>query len=113
LGWLQVTFEPLGEDAAPLVTTQLEPGEQPLLRPRRIEDLEVGQLVEGKVDGIASFGAFVDVGLPFNGLIHISELREGWVDRVEDVVQVGQVVQVRVIEVDVQRRRIGLSLKQV
>lgn len=122
LGWLQVTFEPLGEDVEPPVATRLEPAkpeseepprEQPLARPRRIEDLEVGQLVEGRVDGIASFGAFVDIGLPFNGLIHISELREGRVEQVEDVVQVGDKVQVRVIKVDVERRRIGLSLKQV
>jgi uncharacterized protein len=73
----------------------------------------VGQIVEGKVEGIASFGAFVDVGLPFNGLIHISELREGWVDRVEDVVHRGQEVRVRVIEIDAERQRVGLSLKQV
>lgn len=121
LGWLRVTFEPLGEEVTPEVTPQAEPRAErrtperkpPEAQPKTLEELEVGQTVEGRVDGIAKFGAFVDVGLPFNGLIHISELSEEWVDRVEEVVQVGQVVMVRVIEVDVERRRIGLSLKQV
>jgi ribosomal protein S1 len=73
----------------------------------------VGQIVEGEVKNTVHFGAFVDIGLPFDGLIHISELSEGWVDRVEDVVHRGQKVRVRVIEIDVERERVGLSLKQV
>jgi CRISPR-associated protein Csm5 len=133
LGWLEVTFEPVGEDRFPeLAVSAPQEGTPPTVderlsgagaparadrtpgtQPRTIDDLQVGQIVEGKVEGIASFGAFVDVGLPFNGLIHISELREGWVDRVEDVVHRGQEVRVRVIEIDADRERIGLSLKRV
>jgi CRISPR-associated protein Csm5 len=117
LGWLQVAFESLGEEVKPAIAAQAQtttrPQAQPVERPRTIEDLQVGQIIEGTVDSIVNFGAFVNIGLPFNGLIHISELSEGWVERVEDVVRVGQVVRVRVIEVDRQRRRIGLSLKQV
>jgi ribosomal protein S1 len=134
LGWLQVTFEPLddawipelvasapAEGTPPPVTKRLitavdsapTEGERPSAQPRTIDDLQEGQIVEGEVEGIAKFGAFVDIGLPFNGLIHISELSEEWVDRVEVVVHQGQKVRVRVIEVDVQRQRVGLSLKQV
>jgi len=121
LGWLRVTFEPLGEEVTPDVTTQAEPRvarrgakeRAVVAEPRSLEEVKEGQIVEGTVDGIAKFGAFVDIGLPFNGLIHISELSEEWVDRVENIVQVGQVVRVKVIEVDVERKRIGLSLKQL
>jgi CRISPR-associated protein Csm5 len=132
LGWLQVTFEPLGDDRLPeLVVSAPEEGTPPPVAhrvsgtdapvqadrtpgaPRTIDDLQVGQIVEGEVKNTVGFGAFVDIGLPFDGLIHISELSEGWVDRVEDVVHRGQKVRVRVIEIDVERQRVGLSLKQV
>jgi polyribonucleotide nucleotidyltransferase len=133
LGWLEVTFELLGEDRMPEQAAaapqegapppvedrvaggavQQRPARAAGGQPRTIDDLREGQIVEGKVEGIASFGAFVDIGLPFNGLIHISELRDGWVDRVEDVVHPGQTVRVKVINVDRERQRVGLSLKQV
>jgi CRISPR-associated protein Cmr6 len=82
-------------------------------RPRRPQDLQAGQILEGQVQGIASFGAFVDIGVGHDGLIHISELAEGFVKRVEDVVQIGQTVRVKVLTIEQRGRkwRIGLSLK--
>jgi len=119
LGWLQVTFEPLGEEIVPPVIVQAKPVKQPRERGRprertqKLENIQVGQIVEGTVTRIVHFGAFVNIGLRSDGLIHISELSEGWVDKVEDVVQVGEVVRVKIIEVDVQRSRVGLSIKRV
>ncbi len=63
----------------------------------------------GTVTNVTNFGAFVDIGVHQDGLIHISELADQFVDDPSKVVSVGDVVDVRVIEVDLQRRRIGLS----
>lgn len=77
-----------------------------------IEDrFSVGQLVEGKVSKLASFGAFVELGEGIDGLIHISQLRDERVNRVKDVVEVGDLVKARVVRIDADERRIGLSLK--
>jgi len=102
----------------PAVAPEPAPGagvrpEKPTPAPRGLEGLEKDMILEGTVDSIATSGALVDVGVGFNGLVHISELKEGWVDRVEDVVQVGQSVRVRVLEVDVDRQRISLSMKGI
>lgn len=85
----------------------------PAERPRRIQDLEVGMVLTGTVRRIMPYGAFVDIGVGRDGLVHISELSEGFVRNVEDVVSVGDEVTVRVKEVDVTRRRIGLSMKGI
>lgn len=74
-----------------------------------IEDLTVGMVLPGTVTNVTNFGAFVDIGVHQDGLVHISELADHFVDDPAKVVSVGEVVQVRVIEVDLQRRRIGLS----
>lgn len=83
--------------------------------PQRPEDLRPGQVLEGRVRNIARFGAFVDVGVGRDGLVHISELSEERVARVEDVVRVGQRIRVKVLNVE--RRegkwRIGLTIKGV
>ncbi len=72
---------------------------------------KVGDMVEGKVTKLASFGAFVELEGGIDGLIHISELSDERVARVKDVVQVGQVVKARVKNISVEERRIGLSMK--
>ena len=77
-----------------------------------IEDLTVGMKLPGTVTNVTNFGAFVDIGVHQDGLIHISELADKFVDDPSKVVSVGDVVEVRVIDVDVKRRRIGLSRKQ-
>ena len=74
---------------------------------------QVGQVVEGKVTKLASFGAFVELEGGIDGLIHISELSNEHVNRVKDVVQVGDVVKARVKNINTDERRIGLSLKDV
>lgn len=76
-----------------------------------IEDLEVGMILNGVVRNIAAFGAFVDIGLHENGLLHISELAERYVKDPFEVLKVGEEVQVKVISLDMKRKRIGLSRK--
>ena len=65
--------------------------------------------LEGRVSNVANFGAFVDLGIKRDGLVHISELSDTWIDNPREAVRVGQVVRVRVLEVDRQRGRISLS----
>lgn len=77
------------------------------------EDLAVGMTVDGKVTNITAFGAFVDLGIHENGLIHISQLSSRRVAAVSDVLHLGQHVTARIIDIDHQRRRISLSLKDV
>lgn len=76
-----------------------------------IEDLSPGMDLEGRVSNVTNFGAFVDIGVKRDGLVHLSELSDKWIDDPRTVVQVGQVVRVRVLEVDKARGRIGLSMK--
>lgn len=80
---------------------------------RRIDDLHIGQELTGKVNNITAFGVFVDLGLKENGLIHISQLSEEYIRAATDVVRMGQVVKVRVIDLDPSRGRIALTLKGV
>jgi len=77
-----------------------------------LEDLAEGMTVNGIITNVTNFGAFVDVGVHQDGLVHISELSDGFVQRAEDVVRVGQQVVVRVLQVDLGLRRISLSLRQ-
>ncbi|WP_303017364.1 Tex family protein [uncultured Mitsuokella sp.] len=79
----------------------------------KLSDLKPGTILRGTVRNITDFGAFVDIGLHDDGLIHISELSKRRVKHPLDVVSIGQVLRVMVISVDEKRGRIGLSLKQV
>ncbi len=74
---------------------------------------KVGDVVKGKVTKIAAFGAFVELSNKIDGLIHISQLSRDHVDKVKDVLSVGDEVEARVIKVDTEERRIGLSIKAV
>lgn len=76
-----------------------------------IQDLSPGMILEGVVTNVANFGAFVDIGVHQDGLVHISALSESFVKDPRDVVRVGQTVQVKVQEVDVARKRIGLTMR--
>ncbi len=78
-----------------------------------IEDLKEGMVLEGVVTNVTHFGAFVDVGVHQDGLVHISQLASEFVNDPSEVVAVGDVVRVKVLEVDVNRRRIALSRKAV
>ncbi|WP_246823874.1 helix-hairpin-helix domain-containing protein [Rothia sp. HMSC078H08] len=74
------------------------------------EDVRPGMVLEGTVSNVAAFGAFVDIGVHQDGLVHISQMSRGYVANPHDIVRSGDIVQVRVVEVDPVRRRISLSL---
>ncbi len=79
----------------------------------KIEDLETGMILQGTVRNVVDFGAFVDIGVKQDGLVHISEMADRYVKDPLTVVAVGQVVQVRVLKVDKQRGRVQLSMRGV
>jgi len=78
-----------------------------------LEDLKEGMVLEGVITNVTRFGAFVDLGVHQDGLIHISQLANAFVQDPSEVVAVGDVVRVKVLEVDLDRRRIAVSRKQV
>jgi len=77
-----------------------------------IKDLKPGMLLEGTVTNVAAFGAFVDIGVHQDGLVHVSQLADRFVKDPHEVVKAGDVVKVRVTEVDVPRKRIGLTMRK-
>jgi ribosomal protein S1 len=84
--------------------TMIEPPE------RTIDELKPDQVINGTVTRLAPYGAFVDIGVERDGLVHISEMAEGRIERPEDVTKVGDEVEVRVLNVNHKRRRIELSM---
>ena len=77
----------------------------------KLSDLRPGMILEGTVTNVAAFGAFVDVGVHQDGLVHVSAMSDRFVSDPHEVVRSGEVVKVKVMEVDVDRQRIGLSLR--
>ena len=77
---------------------------------KTLEDIKVGMILPGIVNNITAFGCFVDIGLKESGLVHISQLKEGYISDVNEVVKLHQQVQVKVIEVDQIRKRISLTM---
>ena len=78
----------------------------------KIEDLKPGMVLEGTVTNVAAFGAFVDIGVHQDGLVHVSQLADRFVKDPREVVKAGDVVKVRVVEVDARRKRIGLTMRK-
>jgi uncharacterized protein len=76
-----------------------------------IKDLKEGMILEGTVSNVAQFGAFIDLGVHQDGLVHVSQLAHKFVSDAREVVKTGDIVKVKVMEVDVERKRIGLSMK--
>jgi protein Tex len=76
-----------------------------------ISDLKEGMVLEGTVSNVAAFGAFIDLGVHQDGLVHVSQLSHKFVNDAREVVKTGDIVKVKVMEVDVARKRIGLSMK--
>ncbi|EIN5951342.1 RNA-binding transcriptional accessory protein [Vibrio cholerae] len=76
-----------------------------------VSDLEVGMVLEGVVSNVANFGAFVDIGVHQDGLVHISALTDRFISDPREVVKAGDIVKVKVMEVDLQRKRIALSMR--
>ena len=86
---------------------------KPILRSDvlKFEDLKEGMILTGTVRNVIDFGAFVDIGVKHDGLVHISELSDKFVKNPSDVVSVGDVVKVKVIKIDSERQKVGLSMK--
>ncbi len=100
-------LEKPGRDPRPsFVTASFKEGVE------EITDLKPGMVLEGTVTNVAAFGAFVDIGVHQDGLVHVSQLADRFVKDPHEVVKAGQVVRVRVVEVDVPRKRIGLSMRK-
>lgn len=78
---------------------------------KEISDLQIGMALEGIVTNVANFGAFVDIGVHQDGLVHVSQLADRFVKDPKEIVKVGQVVKVRVLEVDEKLKRISLSMR--
>ena len=78
-----------------------------------IEDLSVGMVVEGSVRNVIDFGAFIDIGVHQDGLVHVSEITDRYIKHPSDVLKVGQKVKAVIINLDVKKQRIGLSIKQL
>lgn len=78
---------------------------------QKIEDVKAGMILEGVVTNVANFGAFVDIGVHQDGLVHISALSDKFIQNPRDVVKAGDIVKAKVLEVDVKRKRISLSLR--
>jgi uncharacterized protein len=76
-----------------------------------MQDLQPGMILEGVVTNVANFGAFVDIGVHQDGLVHVSQLADRFVKDPREVVKAGQIVKVKVVEVDLKRRRISLTMK--
>ena len=96
-----------GRDPRPeFVTASLAEGVE------AITDLKPGMVLEGTVTNVAAFGAFVDIGVHQDGLVHVSQLADRFVKDPHEVVKPGDVVKVRVVEIDVARKRIGLTMRK-
>jgi small subunit ribosomal protein S1 len=80
---------------------------------RRLKDLEPGMVVEGKVTRLVPYGAFVDIGLRRDGMVHVTEMAQGYVRDPADMLTVGDIVQVKVLEIDRKKRRVALSMKDL
>ena len=78
----------------------------------KIEDVQVGMIVPGQVTNITRFGAFVDIGVKQDGLVHVSEIAHQYISEPSEFLKLGQKVQVKVTEIDIARKRIALSIKQ-
>ena len=77
---------------------------------KTFDDVRVGMILPGIVNNITAFGCFVDIGIKESGLVHISQLKDGYVSEVSEVVKLHEQVQVKVTEVDTARKRISLSM---
>ena len=77
------------------------------------DDLKEGQLLTGTVRNITDFGAFVDIGVKHDGLVHLSELSDKFIKTPSEVVAIGDVVQVKVIEIDREKQKVKLSMKNI
>ena len=107
---------------SPLIAELMKPGRdprdelpKPILRTDvlEIDDLKEGMTLDGTVRNVIDFGAFVDIGVHQDGLVHISEISDRYIKHPTEVLKVGDIVKVRVIDINMDKKRITLSMKQV
>ena len=86
---------------------------KPILRQDvlKFEDLKEGMILTGTVRNVIDFGAFVDIGVKYDGLVHISEMSDKYIKNPSDIVSVGDIVKVKVIAIDFDRKKVSLSMK--
>ena len=86
---------------------------KPILRSDvlKLDDLKEGMILTGTVRNVIDFGAFVDIGVKHDGLVHISEMSDKYIKNPSDIVSVGDIVKVKVIKIDKERQKVGLSMK--
>lgn len=105
---------------ADIITELAKPGRdpredmpKPILRSDvlKLEDLREGMVLSGTVRNVIDFGAFIDIGVKHDGLVHISEMSDKFIKNPSDIVSVGDVVKVKVIKIDQERQKVGLSMK--
>jgi transcriptional accessory protein Tex/SPT6 len=80
---------------------------------RKLKDLEPGMVIEGEITRLVPYGAFVDIGLRRDGMVHVTEMAQGYVRDPADILTVGDRVQVKVLEIDHKKRRVALSMKDL
>jgi small subunit ribosomal protein S1 len=129
-GWIHISQ--LSKDPVNRVTEVVQPGDEvtvwvkqvdrrrgrinlTMIEPpeRTFRDLKPGMIIEGKVTRLAPFGAFVDIGVGRDGLVHVRELAPGYVEDPAEIVSVGEKVEVKVLSVNRRRRQIELSMKDI
>ena len=86
---------------------------KPILRSDvlKFEDLQDGMVLTGTVRNVIDFGAFVDIGVKYDGLVHISEISDKYIKNPSEIVSVGDIVKVKVINIDNERHKVSLSMK--
>jgi transcriptional accessory protein Tex/SPT6 len=102
---INVWIKELDRDKNRISLTMIPPGT------KTIRDLAVGELVTGTVQRLTNYGAFVDIGLERDAMLHVKEMADGYVAKPEDVVKVGEEIEARISGVDARRGRVDLSLK--
>ena len=79
----------------------------------KLEDLKEGMVLNGTVRNVIDFGAFIDIGVKHDGLVHISELSDKYVKNPRDIVSVGDIVKVKVLSIDLEKQKVALTMKGI
>ncbi len=113
LGIGEMTLNDIMDELAKPGRDPREDMPKPILRKDvlKLEDLKEGMVLSGTVRNVIDFGAFVDIGVKHDGLVHISEMSDKFIKNPSDIVSVGDIVKVKVIKIDKERQKVGLSMK--
>ena len=113
LGIGELTLKDIIEELSKPGRDPREDMPKPILRQDilKIEDLKEEMVLQGTVRNVIDFGAFIDIGVKYDGLVHISEMSDKFIKNPSEIVSVGDVVKVKVISIDVERHKVGLSMK--